>query len=239
MFQRVSPILGLLLCGLIANYGGGSGLSHSSSWGTFNLQFGEEPSVRVLSLVGYSFESWSSPWSLLSLAIVGSMYLWTIAKTAPPLPVETRPAGVLRRTLAFVIDFIANVTIASISVGSIVLLFEIIRIGTPKWYISRTDPLFIDATAIIVVYLILLFLFALPIFKGKQSLGQLVMNMIIVAEKNLSLFSAVLRSFLGLVILATFIVSVPLSWLRSDRRMWHDLIFGTYPKRIPKVGKDG
>jgi uncharacterized RDD family membrane protein YckC len=145
----------------------------------------------------------------------------------------SKPVGLFKRFAACLIDLLVYLVLLLPSITFLALLVEGARTGELAWWFSRdhrvpTD-IFIEISFAITMISFFV-LFALPVSRQRQSLGQLIMGYIVLTEGgSISLFKASLRGLLACFAWILFIISCPMALLRKDKRMWHDLVFNTYP----------
>ncbi len=146
------------------------------------------------------------------------------------------PVGLFKRFIAFLIDFLLNLIVVVAVSALVSLLVEGIRTGRFAWSFARFHRVSTDIiieSILIMSIMGLLVLFALPVYRQRQSLGQAITGYVVISGKErVSLFKALLRCILSFISCALFFVSCPMVWFRKDRRMWHDLLFNTYPCKV-------
>lgn len=190
----------------------------------------------------YLIQVVSSPFVIIP-SIIGVGILVGILRRECPPPAEF-PARLWRRGVAFAID-VATIGFAFMPLLAIVAVFvEYLATGELRWHFHRTsrEPRdIVNELGVSGLLAGLLLLVAWPPSKGKQSVGQFLMGIVVLpGTRGLPLVKSVLRALLGYLTLCCGIVSVPMAFSRKDKRMWHDRAFDTYPFEVekPEAAKD-
>jgi len=153
----------------------------------------------------------------------------------PPTNKSTTALSLRRRFVCFLIDFPLNIMVIGVPITLIDLVINCLQTNEFSWEINRlyntsTDTIYFVLQ--ILVFIGVLILFGYPISRRKQSLGGIITNTFIESKTDISLTKASLRSLVGFLTLAAGVISIPWAWLSKDKRMWHDSLFGTFPKQI-------
>lgn len=169
-------------------------------------------------------------WQELAIWFI-TLAVWLAAagNHAPP-PTDSRPAGLSRRFLAFLIDIVVCFALVLVPVTLAVLLLEFVQTGDFSWYVERREARSTDVFVFIGGFASFLggvVLYAVPAWRGRQSPGGVVFGVYLRSPAPVSLWRAVSRACFGYVTICTAFISVPMALMRRDRRMWHDLFFHT------------
>ncbi len=182
----------------------------------------------------YIIQAYGSMGSLLAF-LFGLLILIVTCRRKKNQMDLSRPVGLFKRFTAFFIDFLLYLVIIAPPLVFLALTLEGIRTGEFSWFFSRHYPVYTDiivGIAIVLALIAFFILFALPVSRKQQSLGQYFMGFGIVRkEGSLSLFKACLRFLMMYLTVALFFISGPMALLRKDKRMWGDLVFDTYPSK--------
>ncbi|MCP4548420.1 MAG: RDD family protein [bacterium] len=144
-----------------------------------------------------------------------------------------RPVGLFKRFVACFIDSLLYSIVLGTTIPLLALAIEGIRTSNFAWWFSRGHRVGSDVIVEIsfhLVFILTIVLFALPVARQRQSLGQLITGYAVITESGrITLLRACLRCVLAYFSCILFVLSCPMALLRKDRRMWHDLVFKTYP----------
>lgn len=176
----------------------------------------------------YSFYASLDFYSVLSFAIALMLVLIAVNFSSPSR--TNSAAGVMRRFLAFLIDFTIYFQIVLLPVTLVVLLFEAHLVGELSFLVRRdfsrpTD--YVVTLMVLVASVSLAYFFALPIHKECQSPGGIITRSCVQSDEPLSIHAAFWRAVFGYFTLCAAILSVPSALKREDRRFWHDRSHGT------------
>jgi len=206
----------LFLIGFICIFFGGASL---------NIQY---------SFSGYVFYAQGSSMAIGSFLLMLVAFLGSFNRHPAPMDLK-RPAGIFRRFCALFIDFIVYVCIVTIPLVMLALIVESVHTGSFQWTVVRTEKRSTDSLLMVMIFismLVLLIFFALHVHRRQQSIGQMIMGYAVISEyDDITLVKSVLRVLLGYLTMILFIISVPMALFRQDRRMWHDLVFKTFPRK--------
>ncbi len=177
---------------------------------------------------GYCLLAWGRPSMYVPFFVLSSLYFYSQFHKEVTLPIREKPSTLTRRFISFIVDAVIIYEIVVPITITIVLFIESKRTGSFAWSIFRKEFYNIDFLPILFYTLALSTLFALPVWKQKRSIGNTVTNIYITSDNELSFVKSVLRFFLGAITIGFFMITVPLAFFRKDKRMWHDIVFGTY-----------
>jgi uncharacterized RDD family membrane protein YckC len=168
----------------------------------------------------------SAPWALLLGAIAVSAFM-TIMKR-PKTVASGKPAGLLRRFGAFLIDFSLLITTFGSISGLLLVYIESRRTGAFLWYFQRDYAVPMEIELRLVLFCLtlvpMILYLAYPPTRGKQTIGCYLMSIIIVSDGTgtLSLKTAVKRVVFGFFALGLAWITVPCALKDPQRRMWYD-----------------
>ena len=185
-------------------------------------------SIEVTS-TKYKVDADMSPWALVTFALCFGLYCYALRRPRE-LARCNKPAGLARRTLAFLLDSFIVLAIGGTPATLIGLLLDSNTSGVFAWHVHRTERLATDSylhALVGVVLLLAWLLFALPVYRNRQSVGLIAANVVIETSRPLTFTKACLRTALGFFTLGAAWLSIPLALKRSDKCLWHDLAFGT------------
>ncbi len=178
-------------------------------------------------------EVWFKPLSLsIPAALLGLFILLLFAKTSDgttPVP------GLLRRFAAFYVDFMyVGAGIVRPIQGLVDVLAERWRTGTWQWnfvrdYAARTDTavFFVSAAAYVLAIMVY---FALPLMRGRPTIGSLMLGYQVVADDGnpLTWGEAGLRVFLGFFAACSTIIAFWIGRDASKGKFWLDKVCKTH-----------
>jgi uncharacterized RDD family membrane protein YckC len=174
------------------------------------------------------------PFTLIPFSILLGIFIYA-ARADTPGNKNKEVLSLKRRFLSFLIDFAVNILVAGVPITLIALLLNWYQSTEFNWVVFRpynhsTDTIYF--VLFVIQGLGVLVLFGYPISRKKQSVGGIITSTFIEPSTNISLLKASLRSLLGLLTLAAGAISIPWALASAGKRMWHDLIFGTFPIKI-------
>jgi len=152
---------------------------------------------------------------------------------SPPIHVGSPLPGVLRRFLAFWLDFILAMVAVGPIFGVLPVLIEWRRTGVFEWTFERTSPApgdkllltigLLSCSVSTVVY------YAIPLVRRKPSPGTCILGYQIVADDDLTvpLQTALLRTVLGFIALCVAYLAPFVARDRKNGKFWLDKVFGT------------
>ena len=170
------------------------------------------------------------PLWLLALAL----YIWIGTYRLPVPENPSMPAGLIRRFVAFYIDLSICYVVIIVPLVLLVLGVEALTSRSFAWEVELVESSHNFGAACLIIVttpILLILLLSWPEAKQRFSPGMLVSGFYLYSPSELSVGRAVLRSVMGFLTLAGIVLSGPMALAREDRRMWHDLAFGTYPQR--------
>ncbi|MGC2473085.1 MAG: RDD family protein [Candidatus Sulfotelmatobacter sp.] len=208
----VGLLLVLLFAGIVA------GTTHIGLWAQWSNDH-------------YSFGGGTQPWALAFSTLVVGLYL-LLMYTVPsglgnPLP------GVVRRFVAFWLDFVLAMMAVAPIFGVLPALTEWRRTGVFKWVFERPnaapgDGLLIAAQAL-VISVALVFYYAFPLLRRRPSPGTCMVGYQVIAEDGttLNVRTALLRTLLGLIALCVAYLAPFIERDSKNGKFWLDKVFGT------------
>ena len=144
-----------------------------------------------------------------------------------PLP------GVVRRFVAFWLDFVLAMMAVAPIFGVLPALTEWRRTGVFKWVFERPnaapgDGLLIAAQAL-VISVALVFYYAFPLLRRRPSPGTCMVGYQVIAEDGttLNVRTALLRTLLGLIALCVAYLAPFIERDSKNGKFWLDKVFGT------------
>jgi uncharacterized RDD family membrane protein YckC len=179
----------------------------------------------------YSFGGGTQPWALAFSTLVIGLYL-LLMYTVPsgvgnPLP------GVVRRFVAFWLDFVLAMMAVAPIFGVLPALTEWRRTGVFKWVFERPnaapgDGLLIAAQAL-VISVALVFYYAFPLLRRRPSPGSCIVGYQVIAEDGttLNVRTALLRTLLGFIALCIAYLAPFIERDSKNGKFWLDKVFGT------------
>lgn len=179
----------------------------------------------------YVYAAGTAPWALIIASLIIGLYFLLMlspsSKTGFPLP------GVLRRFIAFLVDF----ALAMISIGSflglIPALAEWHRTGVFQWHFQRTSPVpgdnLIAISSFAVAIIGLISYFAWPLVRQRPTPGTCIAGYQVVAddEAPMHLVKAIGRTFIGMYAAGLWIIAPFVARDRFKGKIWLDKAFKT------------
>lgn len=173
------------------------------------------------------------------------------------------PAGLIRRLSATSVDVCTNWVLVFCPIVCAAMFLSWAATGELRWEydhsINTEHPVlaglgcFLVCVGLVITYIVL---FAWPVSRQRQSVGHFFAGMVILSEKGpMSLRDAVFRLLLGIITVVLGAISIPLAYVRRDRKLWHDCAYHTsamvvvtwqkktcqidssMPPRVPITGK--
>jgi uncharacterized RDD family membrane protein YckC len=168
--------------------------------------------------------------------VIVALYVWlmyahsdTSEKTVP---------GLIRRWLAFWMDFVLGIMAIAPILGLIPMCAEWNRTGVFAWNFERMTPqtgdkLDIAVTTLIGMVAILAF-YAFPLYRNRPSPGSCIAGyqVTVVGGTPLTLRRSLLRTLLGFVAAATPYLAPFLNRNRQRGQFWLDRVFGTHAVKL-------
>lgn len=179
----------------------------------------------------YLFGGGTRPWALAIATLVIGLYLLLMyaipSNVGKPLP------GVVRRLVAFWLDFVLAMMAVAPIFGVLPALTEWRRTGVFKWVFERPnlahgDGLLI-AAQVLVISVALVFYYAFPLVRCRPSPGTCIVGYQVVADDGaaLALQTALLRTLLGFVALFLAYLAPFVARDRKNGKFWLDKVFDT------------
>jgi hypothetical protein len=177
--------------------------------------------------IGFSIQAGKGVAGGTSPAVLPILLLvpFLLAKTpAASQRLEGR-VGLFRRWLSFLLDLFISVSFLGSLVGSISVGIEVTRQRQLMWDFERTYLVPMDYLVGLLVLvlgsLLVLFYYLLPLTRGRQTVGDYVLGILVVKESGSSQFSlkeAAVRMW------SAFKSGWPATWWRHDKqgRTWYD-----------------
>lgn len=179
----------------------------------------------------YQIAGGTAPWAIAYSVGIGALYVWLMYARSSPN--KKTVLGLVRRWLAFWMDFVLSIMAIAPILGLIPMCAEWNRTGVFAWNFERTtlqtgDKLDIAVSTLIGVASIFAF-YALPLYMNRPSPGSCIAGYQITAigEDPLTLRQSLLRTLLGFVASATPYLVPVLKRNRQRGQFWLDLVFGT------------
>lgn len=179
----------------------------------------------------YLFGGGTRPWAIALAALVIGLYL--LLMYAAPSGVGKPLPGVVRRFVAFWLDFVfATIAVAPIF-GVLPAVTEWRRTGVFEWVFERSNPApgdgLLIAAQVLVVSVALVFYYAFPLARSRPSPGTCIAGYQIVADDGtaLTLQAALLRTLLGFIALLIVYLAPFVARDRKGGKFWLDKVFGT------------
>jgi|SRR5579872_133997 len=179
----------------------------------------------------YSFGGGTQPWALAFSAVVIGLYL--LLMYAEPSGVGKPLPGVVRRFVAFWLDFVLAMLAVTPIFGAVLTLTEWRRTGLFQWTFERAnaapgDRLLI-AAQLLLCSVALVFYYAFPLVRRRPSPGTCIVGYQVVAEDGITLTvrTALLRTLLGFLALCVAYLAPFIERDSKNGKFWLDKVFGT------------
>jgi hypothetical protein len=179
----------------------------------------------------YRFAGGTHPVALTFSLIVSVLYCLLMFAPTPslggPLP------GVLRRFVAFWLDFILAMTLIAPVMGVLPTLAEWKRTGNFEWNFERTTHAagdgWLTAVGVLLLFAGLVFYYAFPLVRRRPSPGACITGYQIVPEEGvtMTLKTAILRTLLGFIAACAAYIAPFVARDGTKGKFWLDAIFGT------------
>jgi uncharacterized RDD family membrane protein YckC len=179
----------------------------------------------------YRFAGGTTPWALAYALLVIGLYI-SLMYASPSDEGPTLP-GVIRRFVAFWLDFMLAMFALAPILGILPTITEWRRTGVFAWNFERTTPTPSDmllASIILVLCSVSLVLyFALPLIRRRPSPGGCIVGYQIVPDEGITLTfrMAVLRTLLGFIAVCSAYLAPFIARDRKKGKFWLDKVFGT------------
>jgi uncharacterized RDD family membrane protein YckC len=179
----------------------------------------------------YLFGGGTQPWAIAFAALVIGLYL--LLMYSQPVGVGKPLPGVVRRFVAFWLDFVLAILAVAPIFGVLPALTEWRRTGVFKWVFERPnaapgDGLLIASQAL-VISVALVFYYAFPLLRRRPSPGTCIVGYQVVADAGttLALRAAILRTLLGFIALCVAYLAPFIERDSKNGKFWLDKVFGT------------
>jgi uncharacterized RDD family membrane protein YckC len=179
----------------------------------------------------YSFGGGTQPWALAFSALVIGLYL--LLMYAEPSGVGKPLPGVMRRFVAFWLDFVLAMMAVTPIFGAVLTLTEWRRTGLFQWVFERAnaapgDGLLI-AAQLLLCSVALVFYYAFPLVRRRPSPGTCIVGYQVIAEDGITLTvrTALLRTLLGFLALCVAYLAPFIERDSKNGKFWLDKVFGT------------
>jgi hypothetical protein len=179
----------------------------------------------------YRFEGGTDPWALVLAATIIGVYL--LLMHAVPSELGKPMPGLLRRYVAFWLDFI----LAMFGIGPILGLLPVIvewrRTRVFQWTIQRDSPApgdgLLATASVLLAFAALLSYYVWPLIRRRPSPGACVLKYQVVPDEGetLPFRNTVLRAILGFFAVATFPIAPFIYRNRKNGKFWLDEVFRT------------
>ena len=194
--------------------------------------------MMVAALGGGFMAARSGPAALLGAGFL--IFAYWIAISDNARYDGTKPAGIFRRAVAYMVDLSIGFAIIPPVLAVPLLLVESSLTGSFVWEFNRTDLVPTDVLVGIPVLgfsIVLINLyFAYPLARGTQTPGCRLLGLVIIdfeEEGRVPLGRAVMRSFLAFLGALGFFITIPLAlWSRQPGMMWYDEIMDTRAAKL-------
>jgi len=164
----------------------------------------------------------------LAIILLYAVFLFT-SSPKPGKPMTS----LLRRFVAFWIDFFLYLMADAPLTGSLITVMEWRRTGTFAWSFERTTPApydwWLNGLLVIFAFAAMAFYFALPLALSKPSPGSCIMGYQIVADdpNGLTLWQAIRRTFFGFKAVCSSLFESFRSRNSEQGKFWLDEKFST------------
>jgi len=179
----------------------------------------------------YSFGGGTQPWALAFSTLIIGLYL--LLMYAAPSGVGNPLPGVVRRFVAFWLDFVLAMMAVAPIFGVLPVVTEWRRTGVFEWVFERPnaapgDGLLIAAQAL-VISVALVFYYAFPLLRRRPSPGTCIVGYQVIAEDGttLNVRTALLRTLLGFIALCVAYLAPFIERDSKNGKFWLDKVFGT------------
>jgi uncharacterized RDD family membrane protein YckC len=203
-------------------------------WLILNLTFSNPRTLGVSAEwtdTQYRFAGGTGPADLCFAVLLIGMYVLLI--NTKPEQTEKPVRGILRRFVAFWLDFMVAVIAVGPLLGIVPTMIEWRRTGEFQWTFERASYARGDSlqlwllTAAMVVALV--FYHAIPVLRKRSSPGACMMGYRVVCddETALNLKNAILRTLLGFIAIAAWCITPFIGRDRQRGKIWIDKVFST------------
>ena len=179
----------------------------------------------------YYFAAGTAPSALAYAAVFIALYI--LLMYAPPSDSGKVLPGVLRRFVAFWLDFILAMYALAPIFGILPTITEWKRTGVFAWNFERTTPApgdtLLASTGIVLCSVALLFYYAVPLMRRKPSPGGCIVGYQIIPDEgtSLGLQKALLRTLLGFIAACGAYLAPFIARDQKKGKFWLDKVFNT------------
>lgn len=184
----------------------------------------------------YTFAGGTAPWALAFALVMIGLYLLLMYSSHDalglPLP------GIVRRFVAFWLDFIFAIMTVGPILGILPMLTEWRRTRVFQWSFERTTESpgdgIIATIGVLLIFIALVFYFALPLARRRPSPGACILGYQIVPDEGTTFKfrAALLRTLLGFIAACCWWLAPFLSRDRKKGKFWLDMVFETRAVRL-------
>lgn len=184
----------------------------------------------------YHFEAGTTPVAIVVALVMTGLYI--LLMCAPPSVVGEPLPGLFRRFVSFWCDFVFGMVAIAPFLGLVAVAIEWGRTGVFAWQVVRTVPALSDAVLVVTEVLccaaVLVLHFALPLIFRKPSPGSCISGYQVVPEggAKMTFETAVLRSLLGFIAVASWYVAPFAGRDRKNGKFWLDRVFRTQAVKL-------
>jgi hypothetical protein len=179
----------------------------------------------------YRFSGGTAPWALGLSFVIGGLYFWLMyapsARLLKPLP------GILRRFIAFWIDFILAIMASAPIFGLIPSLMEWKRTAIFQWNFERAIPAtsdkFVLAMTMVLMLPTFIAYYAFPLLRCRPSPGSCVVGYQITVDDGvvMTIRRAILRTLVGFFAVASAYAAPFIARDPKRGTFWLDTVFRT------------
>ena len=180
----------------------------------------------------YRFAGGTHPGALVFAAVFSVLYL-ALMLAVPPEPGGVLP-GVIRRFVAFWLDFFVAMMVITPAFGVVATVVEWGRTGVFLWMFerdtsARTDVLLTTGGSSL-AFVVLLLYFALPLVRRRPSPGSCIAGYQVLPDEGeaLGLSRALLRTVVGFFAMSIWPLTPFIARQRNKGKVWFDRIFNTH-----------
>ncbi|MGB0066273.1 MAG: RDD family protein [Terracidiphilus sp.] len=185
---------------------------------------------------GYRFAGGTDPWALVYAALVILLYI-CLLRSEPGEQGEPMP-GVLRRFVAFWIDFALGMIAIIPIIGLLPATMEWKRTGVFVWNFERTIPApgdgLLAGTGALLGFAGLVFFYAWPLMRLLPTPGSCIMGYRIVGDEGsaVTVRSRLLRVLLGFIATSAWPIAPFISRDKRRGKFWLDKVFKTQAVKL-------
>jgi uncharacterized RDD family membrane protein YckC len=179
----------------------------------------------------YLFAGGTQPWALALAALVTGLYF--LLMYAAPSGVGKPLPGVVRRFVAFWLDFVLAMMAIAPIFGVLPTFMEWRRTGAFEWVFERPNPAPADGLLIAAQFVLcsiaLAFYYVFPLVRRRPSPGTCIVGYQVVTDAGttLALRAAILRTLLGFIALCVAYLAPFIERDSKNGKFWLDKVFDT------------